>query len=385
MPAAARSVEASSSSPCTCSGEAVQQTTLTRGRLRRSPPVTSAMRTMASTCQRPSTSCCTCLRVWRKVTSPARSSCAARLGRSVAATIGHMMSVERDRVQHGRSHREVAASCSAPFAALHVEVSWAAPAVEEVRPRRRGRSRRPASGRRARRGASSAPARRARDRRACAPPPLDGQPSPRPPPATSSASHGPKRMPTRSSRPSASSTDQRPLGRRRPLHRARMLLPYQRAAASCGGDAIAECRFDARVRPAARILVGARAPWRHAPPPAPREVEVVRQVTGETRRSARPVRLRALAVADVHAERAARIEAAPRGGRPRWARRPRAPSSSPRSSGSGDGELPQQRDGVGVARGAEDLRRRALLDDAPEVHHGDVSAPWTRRRRGRGR
>ena len=126
-------------------------------------------------------------------------------------------------------------------------------------------------------------------------------------------------------------------------------------------------------RARARNVAAARGPrrlrHRHGPqrPASLARVEVVGEVAGD-RAPADRVWLWALRGADVHAERAARVEAA----------------ALRRSHGAGHVALqhlhgaarlgvgrrraPQQGDGVGVARIAEHLFCRSLLDDAPEVH-----------------
>ena len=131
MPIAARSVEASSSSPCARSGEAVQQTRLTRGRTRRSPPVASHMRRTASTCQRPSSSCWTCLRVcWSTTASSAIMRPSS--DRSVAATIGQTMSAEPIASGPGRVD-EVLRRAGAPLAGVHVKRLGRRTGIAEVR------------------------------------------------------------------------------------------------------------------------------------------------------------------------------------------------------------------------------------------------------------
>ena len=73
--------------------------------------------------------------------------------------------------------------------------------------------------------------------------------------------------------------------------------------------------------------------------------------------------------ADVHAERAARIEAAPFGRLDRARHVALEHLHRPALLGVGRRRAAQQGDGVRMARGREDLRGGTLLDDAPEVHH----------------
>ena len=106
-PMAATSVDVSRSSLWAWSGEDVQQTMLSRGRERGSSPATSPMRLNASSCQRPSTSCCTCICVQESI-GISSASILRDSGRSVAVQMAHMMAVHavsRSMVALPRSSR----------------------------------------------------------------------------------------------------------------------------------------------------------------------------------------------------------------------------------------------------------------------------------------